>query len=93
MTIQVQLFGQLRTIIGTATIAIECDSDGSSKLGDVLDEIAKQHPDVREYLLKPDGSIAGGLLVSIDEVVAVSDRDLPLSANSTITLLTAISGG
>ena len=47
MTIQVQLFGQLRTIIGSATIAIDCDSDGSSKLGDVLEEIVQQHPDVR----------------------------------------------
>jgi molybdopterin converting factor small subunit len=93
MTIQVKLFGQLRTIIGTETVAIECDSEVSSKLGVVLDEIAQQHADVRDYLLKPDGTIAGGLLVSIEDVVAVPDRDLPLSANSTITLLTAISGG
>ncbi len=93
MTIQVKLFGQLRTKIGTETVAIECDSSASSKLGDVLDEITRRHADVRDYLLKPDGTIAGGLLVSIDDVVAVPDRDLPLNANSTITLLTAISGG
>ena len=93
MTIQVKLFGQLRTKIGSETVAVDSDGNDSSRLGDLLEEIAEKHADVRPFLLKPDGTIAGGLLVSIDEVAAVPDRDLALSAGSTITLLTAISGG
>ncbi len=93
MTIQVILFGQLRTKIGKETVAIDSDGDASSKLGDVLEKIAQQYADARGLLLKPDGTIAGGLLVSIDDEAAVPDRDLALDADSTITLLTAISGG
>ena len=44
-------------------------------------------------LLKPDGTVAGGLLVFIDDAATVPDRDLALNNASTITLLTAISGG
>jgi molybdopterin converting factor small subunit len=93
MTIQVKLFGQLRTKVGMETVAIESNSDASSKLGFVLDEIAQQHNDARGLLLKPDGTIAGGLLVFIDDTAAVPDRDLALKSTSTITLLSAISGG
>jgi len=93
MMIQVKLFGQLRTKIRKETIAIESDSNVSTTLGDLLEKIAQQHSDARDFLLKSDGTIAGGLLVSIDDEAVVSERDLALDAGSTITLLTAISGG
>ncbi|NOZ39567.1 MAG: MoaD/ThiS family protein [Planctomycetes bacterium] len=93
MTIQVKLFGQLRTKTGQETIAIESGSEGSPKLGDVLADIAQNYSEAKNLLFKPDGTIAGGLLISIDDEAAVPDPDLALKAGSTVTLLTAISGG
>ncbi len=92
MTIHLRLGGQLRSTIGCESVAIEL-TDDAARLGSVLEEFCKTHPDARDMLLKPDGSVAGGLLVLIDDAAAGADCELAIADGATVTLLPAISGG
>ena len=93
MTIHLKLGGQLRTTIGQETIAIEIAEDGETNLGVVLKAFAKRHEKVRDMLLKADGTVAGGLLVLIDDAATSANCELAVDESVNITLLPAISGG
>ena len=98
MTIDVHLFGQLRLKIGKESVHVELANDCSENceadtLGYLLTQLAELYPDAQTLLFASNGKIAGGLLVSVGEVATVPTNDLSLKGISTITLLSAISGG
>jgi molybdopterin converting factor small subunit len=93
MTIHVKVGGQLRTTLGQEAIVVQTGGNRAMTLGGVLAAIAEQHAHARELLFKADGSIAGGLLVLLDDTAAVPDHKVALADGATITLLSAISGG
>ena len=93
MSIELKLSGQLRTKVGQESVVLEASGAEPTSFGDLLEQLATRHPDTREMLLRPGGTIAGGLLVLIDDVAAVPARDLAVVDGATITLLPAISGG
>ncbi|MCG8586282.1 MAG: MoaD/ThiS family protein [Pirellulales bacterium] len=93
MNVEIILGGQLRTKLATQSLTIAIEATSATTLGDVLDELVRQQPDARDLLLTGEGTIAGGLLVLLDDSAVVADRELQLGDGATITLVPAISGG
>ena len=82
MTIELQLYGGLRSRVGSDEISVEVDDDNPT-VGDVVDACRKQHPEL-------DGVLQNVARAVGDEIV---DDDHRLDDDSPVALLPPVSGG
>jgi molybdopterin synthase sulfur carrier subunit len=66
-----------------------------STVGEVLDHLTTNHPDVKNQLLNSDGSLHRFLNVYVndDDVRYIGGVDAPVTNGDEITLLPAVAGG
>jgi molybdopterin synthase sulfur carrier subunit len=91
MTALVRIPTVLRPAMGGDTsVTVE-----GSTVGEVLDHLTTNHPDVKSQLLNSDGSLHRFLNVYVndDDVRYIGGVDAPVTNGDEITLLPAVAGG
>ena len=91
MTALVRIPTVLRPALGGDTsVTVE-----GSTVGEVLDQLTENHPDVKGQLLNKDGTLHRFLNVYVndDDVRYLGGVDAPVTNGDEITLLPAVAGG
>ena len=91
MPVDVRLPNILRPAAGgQATIA----ADGET-VGQVFDDLVRQHPGLREQVLTADGELHRHLNVFLndDDIRYLGKLDAKVGASDTLTLMPAVAGG
>jgi molybdopterin converting factor small subunit len=75
---------------GDAVVATAGDT-----VGEVFDDLIRQHPGLREQLLTPDGELHRHLNVFLndDDIRYLGKLDAKVTAADTVTLMPAVAGG
>ncbi len=91
MSVAVRLPAILRpTTGGEATV----QSEGAT-VGEVFDDLIRQHPGLKDQLLTPDGALHRHLNVFLndDDIRYLGKLDAKVGETDTITLMPAVAGG
>lgn len=91
MSVAVRLPAILRPAAG-GSAAVE--AEGAS-VGEVFDDLLRQHPSLRDQLLAADGGIHRHLNVFLndDDIRYLGQLDAKVTAGDTLTLMPAVAGG
>jgi molybdopterin converting factor small subunit len=75
---------------GQATVAAE-----GATVGEVFEDLVRQHPDLRDQLLTGEGELHRHLNVFLndDDIRYLGRLDAKVGADDTITLMPAVAGG
>jgi sulfur-carrier protein len=75
---------------GQATVAAE-----GATVGEVFDDLIRQHPTLKEQLLTPDGEIHRHLSIFLndDDIRYLGRLDAKVTESDTLTLMPAVAGG
>lgn len=92
MPIKVKLFHNMRKIFGAKTIKVTPDQ---WTITGVLEELIRDHVDVREELLEENGEVSYRYTILVNDrpVGRASWDETPLVKGDEVVLLTMISGG
>jgi molybdopterin synthase sulfur carrier subunit len=91
VTVAVRLPTVLRSAAGGAsTVAVEGDD-----VGEVFDDLVRQHPDLRAQLLTDSGELHRHLNVFLndDDIRYLGKLDAKVGDGDTVTLMPAVAGG
>ena len=91
MAVDVRLPTVLRPAAGgLATVAAEGDT-----VGEIFDDLVRQHPGLRDQLLTGTGELHRHLNVFLndDDIRYLGKLDAKVSASDTLTLMPAVAGG
>jgi sulfur-carrier protein len=75
---------------GNATVAAE-----GANVGEVFQDLVRQHPALRDQLLTPEGELHRHLNVFLndDDIRYLGKLDAKVGASDTLTLMPAVAGG
>jgi sulfur-carrier protein len=75
---------------GQATVSAE-----GATVGEVFDDLIRQHPPLRDQLLTPDGEIHRHLNIFLndDDIRYLGKLDAKVGETDTLTLMPAVAGG
>lgn len=91
MAVDVRLPTVLRPAVGgVATVSAEGDT-----VGEIFDDLVRQHPGLRDQLLTGTGELHRHLNVFLndDDIRYLGKLDAKVSASDTLTLMPAVAGG
>jgi molybdopterin synthase sulfur carrier subunit len=91
VSVAVRLPAILRpTAAGQATVQAE-----GATVGDVFDDLIRQHPGLKEQLLTPDGELHRHLNVFLndDDIRYMGKLEAKVGDTDTVTLMPAVAGG
>jgi MoaD family protein len=91
LPVDVRLPAVLRPAVGgQATIEAE-----GATVGEVFEDLIRQHPALRDQLLTPDGEIHRHLNIFLndDDIRYLGKLDAKISDTDTLTLMPAVAGG
>jgi molybdopterin synthase sulfur carrier subunit len=89
--IDVRLPALLRSAAGGSAIV----SAGGETVGEVFEDLIRQHPGLRDQLLTPDGDLHRHLNVFLndDDIRFLGKLDAKVASDDTLTLMPAVAGG
>jgi sulfur-carrier protein len=75
---------------GQSTVAVE-----GATVGEVFEELIRQHPGLRDQLLTPEGDVHRHLTIFLndDDIRYLSKLDTKVGEGDTVTLMPAVAGG
>ncbi len=75
---------------GEAVVAVTGDT-----IGQVFDDLVRQHPDLRDQLLTPEGELHRHLNVFVndDDIRYLGKLDAKVAEHDSVTLMPAVAGG
>lgn len=92
MNVKVQYTTQLKAAIGHAEESVELPDGGT--LGDLLNSLCSKYPDAfAKLVVGESGDLHPSIILCIDDKQVSADASLALNDQSTVTFLSAISGG
>lgn len=90
---QVALYAALRLKTGTKYVEVATAPD--STIRDVLADLIRQHPDLREYFMSEDGGYRNLVRVFVNDVDIrrLKGIETPLKPEDRVDIFTPVSGG
>ncbi len=91
MPVDVRLPNILRPAAGGQTTVVAA----GATVGEVFDDLIRQHPGLREQLLTPDGEIHRHLNIFLndDDIRYMGKLEAKVGESDTLTLMPAVAGG
>ncbi len=91
MSVDVRLPTVLRPAAGGQAVVV---TEGAT-VGEVFDDLIRQHPKLRDQLLTPDGELHRHLNIFLndDDIRYLGKLDAKVGEQDTLTLMPAVAGG
>lgn len=92
MQVRIHYTTQIKTALGLAEEVV--DVPAGTKIAELLEILGRRHAEAfRHFVLTGDGRLLPSILLCVDEQQFDAEDPTPLPDGSTITFLSAISGG